>query len=276
MVEVREDEVFNTEVEFLLQAILQQFHYDFTHYTRSSIRRRVAYALERFNIKSVSRLQERLLHDRDFFPQLLNFLTVPTSEMFRDPTYFLSLREEVVPILKTYPSLKIWIAGCSTGEEIYSMAILLKEEGLLDKTLIYATDINPNVLAKAKMGIYDTEVIQQATKNYQQSGGKRSLSDYYTAQYGAVKMDSSLTKRVLFTDHSLATDNVFSEVQFISCRNVLIYFDRPLQDRAFSLFLEALPRGGILGIGSKESIQFSAVANDFSPLVKEDKIYQKV
>lgn len=276
MVEVREDEVFNTEVEFLLQAILHQFHYDFTHYTRSSIRRRVAYSLERFNLPSVSRLQERLLHDRDFFPQLLNYLTVPTTEMFRDPTYFQSLREEVVPLLKTYPSLKIWIAGCSTGEEIYSLTILLKEERLLDKTLIYATDINPNVLSKAKMGIFDAEVIQTATKNYQLSGGKGSLSDYYTAQYGAVKMDPSLTKKVLFTDHSLATDNVFSEVQFVSCRNVLIYFDRDLQDRAFSLFEESLPHGGILGLGSKESIQFSSIAEKFHPLVKEDKIYQKV
>lgn len=270
------EDIFNDEVELLLEAILKRFHYDFTGYARTSVRRRLHFALERFNIPSISRLQEKLFHDPDFFPKLLNYLTVPTSEIFRDPDYFKSVRTQVVPLLKTYPSLKIWIAGCSTGEELYSMAILLKEEGLLEKTLIYATDINPTVLSKAKMGIFDTDTIKLGSKNYQLSGGQGSLSDYYTAQYGAVKMNPELTRKVLFTDHSLATDSVFSETHFVSCRNVLIYFEKSLQDRAIGLFKESLVHGGILGLGSKEALQFSVHFPDFQTLSKEQKIYQKV
>jgi chemotaxis protein methyltransferase CheR len=208
--------------------------------------------------------------------RLLNYLTVQVSEMFRDPTYFRTIREKVVPHLRTYPSLKIWIAGCSTGEELYSFAILFREEGLEDRTLFYATDINPTALQDAEAGIFALDRIQKFTENHQKSGGKTSLSDYYTANYGRVVFDKSLRSQVVFSDHSLVTDAVFGEMHLISCRNVLIYFDRPLQDRAVSLFHESLSRKGFLGLGSKESLRFSVHANDFSEFDRDEKIYQRI
>ena len=181
-----------------------------------------------------------------------------------------------MPLLRTYPSLKLWVAGCSTGEEVYSLAVLLREEGLLDKTLLYATDINAAALEKAEAGVYPLERIAAFTENHRRSGGKSSLSDHYRAHYGSAVFDKTLRKQMVFSDHSLATDSVFSEVQLVSCRNVLIYFDRPLQDRALGLFKDALCRKGFLGLGSRESIRFSAHAGAFSELVKDDRIYQKV
>ncbi len=183
--------------------------------------------------------------------QLLQLLTIPVSEMFRDPSHFLAIRKEVVPLLKTYPSIKIWIAGCSTGEEVYSMAILLREEGLLDRTIIYATDINPRSLEKAKQGIFSMENVRAYTSNYQHAGGQRSFADYYTAAYGYAIFDKSLCENVTFADHSLATDSVFSETQLISCRNVLIYFNKKLQDRAFGLFHEVTVPPWISGAGQQ-------------------------
>jgi len=224
----------------------------------------------------VSELQARVLRDPAVFMQLLQFLTIPVSEMFRDPAYFLSLRQKVVPFLKTYPSLKIWIAGCSTGEEIYSMAILLKEEGLLERSIIYATDINPVSLEKARKGVFSLEKMRTYTANYQQAGGKAAFSDYYTAGYEAALFDRSLAENISFSDHSLATDAVFSETHLICCRNVLIYFNRALQERAFGLFHDSLCHRGFLGLGSKESIDFSDYASRFEPLDKAQRIYRKV
>ena len=206
---------------------------------------------------------------------MLEYLTVQVSEMFRDPSYFRALRETVVPVLRTYPSLKIWVAGCSTGEEVYSLAILLREEGLLERTLIYATDINANALQKAEAGVYAIERVPSFTENHARSGGRGSLSEHYTAAYGRVVFDKSLRRHIVFSDHSLATDSVFAEVHLVSCRNVLIYFDRALQDRALGLFHEALCRKGFLGLGSKESLRFSSHAQTFDELVAPERIYQK-
>jgi chemotaxis protein methyltransferase CheR len=209
------------------------------------------------------------------FMQLLQYLTIPVSEMFRDPDHFLAVRQEVVPLLRTWPSVKVWIAGCSTGEEVYSMAILLREEGLLDRTIIYATDINPRSLDKAKQGIYSMQDMQAYAQNYRKAGGRRDFSEYYTAAYGNAIMDSTLRENVTFADHSLATDSVFSETQLISCRNVLIYFNKDLQDRAFGLFHESLCHRGFLVLGSKETLDFSNYADRFEALVKPERIYRK-
>jgi chemotaxis protein methyltransferase CheR len=266
---------FDIELQLLVEAIYLRYHYDFRGYSRASLKRRMAAAMARFGCKTLSQLQDRVLHEPAAFPMLLDFLTVQVSEMFRDPHYFLSLREHVVPMLRTYPSLKVWVAGCSTGEEVYSLAILLKEEGLLDRTLIYATDINLQALEKAEAGVYEIDRIAGFTENHRRSGAKASLSDYYTAAYGGAVFDKSLRRQVVFSDHSLATDSVFAEVQLVSCRNVLIYFERELQDRAIRLFREALGRKGYLGIGAKESLRFSADAGAFDEIVREDRIYQK-
>jgi len=266
---------FDIELRLLLDAIYQRYHYDFRGYAHASLRRRLRSAMQHFSCGTLSHLQSRVLHEPEAFPALLNFLTVPVSEMFRDPGYFKSLREQVVPMLRTYPSLKIWVAGCSTGEEVYSFAILLKEEGLLERSLIYATDINPVILHQAEAGVYDVDRMASFTENHRRSGGASSLSDYYAAAYGRALIDPALKKHVVFSDHSLATDNVFAEVQLVSCRNVLIYFDRDLQDRAIGLFREALCRGGFLGLGSRESLRFSGHSGAFVDVAREDRIYQK-
>lgn len=264
----------NLEVELLVQAVYARFQYDFRQYSRSSLRRRLEQALIRFGCESITKLQEKLFHEPNFFPKLIPYLTVNTTEMFRDPSYFKSLREKVFPFLQTYPSIKIWIAGCSTGEEVFSMAIILRELGM-KKYLIYATDINPMNLEMAKKGIFDLDEVKKASRNYQLSGGATSLSDYYEAAYDSVRFDPTLLNNVVFSDHSLATDSVFSETHFISCRNVLIYFERSLQDRVLSLFKDSLNRDGFLGLGTKETIQFSVIKNDFIVIDQENRIYQK-
>jgi chemotaxis protein methyltransferase CheR len=266
---------FEIEFKFLLEAINLKYNYDFRHYSPASLKRRVIQAMNRMGCHSISMLQGKVLHNSESFYDLIQFITIPVSEMFRDPHYFLSLREKIIPILKTYPSLKFWVAGCSTGEEVYSLAILLQEEDLLDRTILYATDINPRSLAKAENGVFRTEDIQKYSQNYLKAGGKQELSDYYTATSGSVKFHSVLKKNITFANHSLVTDSVFSETHLISCRNVLIYFDRELQNRAFGLFQESLCRKCFLGLGSKETIQFSQQAKHFNPIVKSDRIYQK-
>jgi len=267
--------VEDIEIQLLLEALFRRYHYDFRHYARASIKRRLRQARTQMGFANISAMQDALLHDQKVATRLLDFLTVQVSEMFRDPLYFRAIREKVIPHLRTYPSLKIWIAGCSHGEELYSFAILLHEEGLLDRTLLYATDINPAALEAAKSGIYPLDRIAAFTENHQQSGGKSSLSDYYTTAYGRAAFDKSLRARVVFSDHSLVTDAVFAECQFVSCRNVMIYFDRPLQDRAVGLFKDSLSRRGFLGLGSKETLRFSEHASAFSDFVREQKIYQR-
>jgi chemotaxis protein methyltransferase CheR len=266
---------FDIEFQLLVEAIYHRYHYDFRGYAAASLRRRLKGALGRFHCESVSQLQDRVMHEPKVFAALLDHLTVQVSEMFRDPTHFRALREQVVPLLRTYPSLKVWVAGCSSGEEAYSLAILLREEGLLSRTLIYATDINPHTLGRAEAGIYSIDRIPGFTINHRESGGTSSLSDYYTAAYGRAILDKSLRERIVFSDHSLATDSVFAEVHLVSCRNVLIYFNRELQDRALGLFRDSLCRNGFLGIGSKESLRFTSVAGAFQAFVAKERIYQK-
>ena len=263
------------EVGLLLEAIRQRYHYDFSGYAASSMARRMEAAQRHFGCSSVSMLQDRVLHDPSSLPELLNFLTVQVSEMFRDPSYFRALREQVVPHLRTYPSLKVWVAGCAAGEELYSLAILFREEGLEAKTIFYATDINPHALRRAEAGIYEADRIALFTENHRRSGGKTSLSDYYTAAYGAAVFDKTLRARTVFAEHSLVSDAVFAEVHLVSCRNVLIYFDRPLQDRVIGLFKSALVHGGFLGLGDKESLHFSAHSGDFAGFIEQERIYRK-
>lgn len=262
------------ELRLLVEAIFQRYHYDFRGYSEASLKRRLVQARDRFQCESFSALQERVLHDPTMLPQLLGYLTVQVSEMFRDPTFFQGLRKEVVPHLRTYPSLKVWVAGCSSGEELYSLAILFREEGLEARTIFYATDINVEALRKAEAGVYALDRIAQFTANHRQAGGKTSLSDYYTAGYGNAIFDKTLRKQVVFSDHSLASDAVFAEVHLICCRNVLIYFDRELQDRAIGLFKDSLVRRGFLGLGAKESLHFSAHRDAFTEFMREERIYR--
>jgi len=266
---------FELDLNLLLEEINRKYNYDFRHYSPASMKRRVLQAMDRMGHLTLTSLHEKVIHDSNSFHDLLQFLTIPVSEMFRDTDYYLALREKVIPILKTYPSVKIWVAGCSTGEEVYSLAILLKEEDLLDRTLIYATDINSRSIEKAEKGIFSLKDIEKYNSSYLLSGGKCALSDYYTANLHSVIFDSTLKKKVTFANHSLVADAVFSETHFISCRNVLIYFDRELQDRALGLFHESLCRKGFLGLGHKETIQFSHYAKNFDPFSRDDQIFQK-
>jgi chemotaxis protein methyltransferase CheR len=263
------------EIRLLLDAIVQKYHYDFRGYSMASIKRRLGQARDRFHCRTFSQLQDRVLHESTLLPELLSFLTVQVSDLFRDPSFFRAIRELVVPHLRTYPSLKVWVAGCSAGEELLSLAILFREEGLEDRTLFYGTDINSRALERAAAGVYELERLPQFTENHRLSGGKSSLSDYYTAAYGSAVFDKSLRRRAVFSDHSLASDQVFAEVQLVCCRNVLIYFDRELQDRAIGLFEDSLARKGFLGLGSKESLRFSAHAHAFDDFAPAERIYQR-
>jgi chemotaxis protein methyltransferase CheR len=267
---------FDIELRMLVEAVYLKYNYDFRDYTGASQKRRVLVAMREMECDTVSALQAKVLHEPNGFAQLLQYLTIPVTEMFRDPEYFLAIREQVAPLLSTYPSLKIWVAGCSTGEEVYSLAILLKEEGLLERSIIYATDINPKSLEAARRGVFPLDRMRLFTENYQKSGGKAAFSDYYTAAYGGALFDRDLIENVTFADHSLATDSVFSETHFVSCRNVLIYFNRKLQDRVFGLFHESLCHRGFLGLGSKESIDFSSYAERFEPLARRERLFRKV
>ena len=263
------------EMHVLLEAIFLRYHHDFRGYAPASLRRRLRAARHSLGFVTLSALQEAILRDPQVFTALLQSLSVQVSDMFRDPGFYATLRREIVPVLRTYASLKIWIAGCSSGEEVYSFAILLREEGLLERTMLYATDINPEALRKAEAGIYALERAPGFTENHRLAGGQGSLSSHYTARYGALAFDRALRKRVVFSDHSLATDSVFAEVHLVSCRNVLIYFDRELQARAIGLFKDALVRRGFLGLGSKETLQFSPHAASFREQDAAERWYQR-
>ncbi|HEY2367855.1 MAG TPA: CheR family methyltransferase [Polyangiaceae bacterium] len=263
------------EIRLLLDAIYEKFHYDFREYSPASVRRRLTQSLSALEVTTFSALQDRILHDATAFPTLLKYLTVQVSDFFRDPQYFRVLRERICPILRTYPSVKIWIAGSSTGDEVYSFAIVLREEGLLDKTIIYATDINAEALHAAEGGIYPLDRLKVFSANYQATNAPGSLSAYYTARYDSAIFDRSLRKNVVFTDHSLATDTVFAEVQIVSCRNVLIYFERALQDRAIALFRDSLCMRGFLGVGIKETLRFSKHEPAFETFAQPERWYRK-
>lgn len=269
------DRTTDTDVRLLLEAIYERFQYDFRGYSSASIKRRLKQAQHTLGCASISELQYRVLNDPTTFPALLQYLTIQVSNLFRDPAYFRVFRERVVPILRTYPSLKLWVAGCSTGEEVYSFAILLREEGLLEKTILYATDINDEALRAAEAGIYPLDRLKAYTANHQATGAPCSLSNYYTAKYGSAVFDRQLRKNVVFSDHSLATDAVFAEVHVISCRNVFIYFERELQDRATALFRDSLVRRGFLGLGTKETLRFSKHEADFTVFANEERWYQR-
>jgi chemotaxis protein methyltransferase CheR len=269
------DAEIDLEVRLLLEAIFERFHYDFRSYARASLKRRLKQACEHLGVASVSGLQERILHEPGEFATLLQYLTVQVSDMFRDPDFFRVIRTQVLPVLATYPSIKVWVAGCSTGEEAYSLAILLQEEGLLERAIIYGTDIHARSLRTAASGVYDLARLRVFTENHRRSGATGSLSNYYHASGESAIMDAGLRRKITFSDHSLATDNVFSEVHLVTCRNVLIYFDEKLQNRALNLFNDALVSRGFLGLGSKESLRFSAVAGLFTEVDPKERVYRR-
>ncbi|MEZ0393393.1 MAG: protein-glutamate O-methyltransferase CheR [Pseudobdellovibrionaceae bacterium] len=263
------------ERQLFIEGVFLKYGYDFRHYSKASFDRRLGNILDREKCENLLQLLQLLLQDRTAFRRILSQMTIGTTEFFRDPLFFKALREKIFPVLATYPSLQMWVAGCSTGEELYSLAILLKESGLFEKTTIFATDINPASLQKARDGIFDNRAVQSFTRQYLQSGGKNPPSDYYTSNYGSAIFDSSLCDNVVFSEHNLATDAPFAEFHLIICRNVLIYFDQNLQNRVFHLFQESLIERGFLGIGSKENLRFSQSYQHFSVLDEKQHCYQK-
>lgn len=263
------------EIDLLLEAIFRRYGYDFRSYARASIDRRVRSFLASSGCGSVSEMIPRVLHDEAFFSRLARYFSVAVTEMFRDPSVYRAVREKVVPLLKTWPHVKIWHAGCATGEEVHSLAIVLKEEGVYDRATIYATDFNDEALDRAREGIYEMGKFQDATRNYQQAGGKQSFSEYYHARYEAAAMDASLRDRVVFSTHNLASDSVFGEMHLVFCRNVLIYFNRDLQNRALKLFTESLVHGGFLCLGTKEDIRFTDVRDHYDVVDEKSRIYKK-
>jgi len=269
-------ELEKLEIELLLEGIFRQYGFDFRAYAFASLRRRVWKRVQAEQLETISALQARVLHDREALERLLRDLSVNVTSMFRDPGFYRAFRLQVIPLLRTYPFIRIWHAGCSTGEEVYSMAILLTEEGLYGRSRIYATDINEGVIQQARGGIFPLERMQEYTRNYLRAGGTRSFSEYYTAAYGGALFSPSLRENVVFAQHNLVTDRSFSEFNVILCRNVMIYFDRSLQNRVHELFYESLPMYGILALGSKESLRFSRYEDCFEAVDAREKIYRKV
>ena len=264
------------EIELLLEGIFRHYGFDFRSYAYASIRRRLCKRIQEEGLPSMSALQERVLHEPAMMEKLLLDLSINVTAMFRDPSFYVTFRQHVVPLLRTYPFIRIWHAGCSTGEEVYSMAMLLREEGLYDRSRIYATDINEVVLQRAKAGIFPLERMQEYTDNYMRAGGKRSFSEYYTAKYGGALFDQSLTKNVVFSQHNLVTDRSFSEFNVVLCRNVLIYFDKTLQSKVHSLFYDSLAMFGVLVLGSKETLRFMAHEECYQQVAPPEKIFRKV
>jgi len=272
---MQKTDIEKVELELFLEAIYQRYGYDFRHYARASAHRRAQHILTKSGQKTLSDLIPILLHNEEFAHKVVHDFSITVTEMFRDPGFYRALRDKVTPYLQTYPFIKIWVAGCATGEEVYSLAILLKEEGLYERTTIYATDFNEVALKKAGDGIYPLKDVQQYTGNYQKSGGERSFSEYYHAEYDSAIMDVSLKSNITFANHNLVTDGVFSEVQVVFCRNVLIYFDRTLQNWALTTLSNSLSRGGFLCLGTKETLEFSSVLDQFKEVIFEQRIYQK-
>lgn len=268
-------EVNPGEVDRLLEALFERYGYDFRSYSRASLERRLRQFLSTAGFRSVSGLLPAILDDPRLFARLAEAFSIPVTEMFRDPFFYAALRTEVFPLLRTWPYFKIWHAGCATGEEAYSLAILLREEGLLPRATIYATDFNDAALAIAREGIYDLQKLGPASRNYQQAGGQASLSEHYHARYGAAALDAALKDRITFSNHNLACDHVFGDMHLVFCRNVLIYFDRELQDRALGLFAESLVHGGFLCLGTKEDLRFSRHFEKFAVVDRKARIYRK-
>jgi chemotaxis protein methyltransferase CheR len=269
------DDCERIEVDLLLAGIRKRYGYDFTHYSHASLLRRLKRACEQVNVTRFSELLDRLLHDGDDFDEFLRHMSVTVTDMFRDPPFYAAVRTHVVPVLKTYPFVKIWHAGCATGEEAYSMAILLHEEGFLDRARIYATDFNKHSLDKAAQGVYPADRMETYAANYREAGGMGKLSDFYADGYERVKFKDFLKERITFSYHNLVSDGVFGEMNLICCRNVLIYFDKTLQNQVLAKFFESLHYGGFLCLGNKESLTFTGVAQLFEPVDKKQRIYRK-
>lgn len=263
------------EIHLLLEGIYRHHGYDFRDYAHASLRRRIRKLMVDEGVETISALQERVLHDAECLDRLIRTWTINVTSMFRSPGFFAAFRERAVPLLRTYPFVRIWVAGCSTGEEVYSLAILLQETGLQDRSRIYATDLNPRVLETARAGIFDLGHMKEYTENYQRAGGRRSFSEYYTARYDRVVFDPSLRDNVVFSRHNLVTDGSFNEFQAIICRNVMIYFNRDLQARVHQLFDDSLCNLGILGLGNKETLRTTAVAERYTELDRANRLYQK-
>lgn len=262
------------DVQVLLNDMLDTYGYDFTDYSKASLKRRIdrLFTLDKF--PSFAEFRYRIKSDEDYLKRFVEEITVNVTEMFRDPSFYETLRKQVLPVLATYPLIRIWHAGCSTGEEVYSMAIILQEANLLQKSLLYATDLNPDVLEKAKEGIFPLSQMKQYSENYLAAGGKRAFSEYYTSRYDRAKFDKQLSKKMIFATHNLVSDRSFNEFQLILCRNVMIYFDKDLQDRVLQLFDQSLEPLGFLALGSKETLRFSTIASSYKQIGKE-KVWRK-
>jgi chemotaxis protein methyltransferase CheR len=270
------DEHERLEIQLLLEAIFRRYGFDFREYAPASLKRRLWRRIHAENLATVSALQERVLHEPAVMERLLLDLSINVTSMFRDPTFYVAFREKIVPILRTYPFTRIWNAGCSTGEEVYSIAMLLEEEGLYDTTRIYATDINEAVLEQARAGVFPLDKMQEYTQNYIRAGGSRAFSEFYVAAYDGAQFDRSLIRNVVFAQHNLVSDRSFNEFNVIVCRNVMIYFDRALQNRVHTLFYESLANLGFLALGQKEAIQFSPYEDRYEELDAVEKLYRKV
>jgi chemotaxis protein methyltransferase CheR len=266
----------NLEIDLLLEAIYRHYGYDFREYAYASLRRRIATFMLAERVETISALQDRMLHDLSCMNRFLFALSVNVTSIFRDPEFFLTFRQTVVPVLRTYPFVRIWHAGCSTGEEVYSMAILLQEEGMYDRCRLYATDLDEAVLKQAKDGIFPLENIDQVEANYRAAGGTGSLKDYYTSAYGNGIFRSGLKENMVFSQHNLAMDRSFNEFQVIFCRNVMIYFAKPLQQRVLELLNESLAMFGILGLGNKESLQFTPYEKSYEQLKPGIRLYKRI
>lgn len=264
------------QIRLLLEGVFCHYGYDFRNYAMSSIKRRVAKAVADEGLHSISALQDRVLHDPACMERLLYTFSINVTSMFRDPKFYRAFRAEVVPYLRTYPFIRIWLAGCSTGEEVYSVALVLQEEGLYDRCRIYATDMNERVLQKASEGIFPLACMQQYTSNYLMAGGRRSFSEYYTAKYDHAIFNSSLKKNIIFAAHNLATDGSFNEFQVIFCRNVMIYFNKTLQARVHNLLYESMSMFGVLGLGSKETIKYTPREGCYDELDAVTKLNRKM
>jgi chemotaxis protein methyltransferase CheR len=272
---MKSSEMESIEIDLLLEAIFRGYGYDFRSYARASIERRIRNFLPGSGCTSVSEMIPKVLHEREFFSHLARNFSIPVTELFRDPFFYRAIREKVVPLLRTWPHFKIWHAGCATGEEVYSLAIVLKEEGIYHRATIYATDCNDEVLEQAREGVYDIGRMKEATLNYQQSGGMNSFSEYYHAGCEAAVMDTSLKQCLTFANHNLAVDKVFGEMHLVFCRNVLIYFNPDLQNRALGLFTESLVHGGFLCLGNKEDLRFTAVNTRYETVDGKARIFKK-
>jgi chemotaxis protein methyltransferase CheR len=268
-------ELEDIELSLLLEGVFRQYGFDFREYAPASLRRRVWRRVYSEGLETISALLEKLLHDPACMERLLLDLSINVTAMFRDPSFYVAFREKVVPALRTYPFTRIWIAGCSTGEEVYSLSILLHEEGIYERTRIYATDINEAVLERARSGVFPLDKMREYTQNYIKAGGKRAFSEYYLAKYDGAQFQRSLIENVVFAQHNLVSDHSFNEFNVIICRNVMIYFDRTLQDRVHRLFFESLATFGVLGLGHKESIRFSPHEDGFEELDPNEKLYRR-